>query len=294
MMKVDMFIKSAMALAIAGSLVACGAPPKQVFPDGSGRVPANDPARIAEVKTVNAQQRGLQLENDALRIQNAALQRQMDDLRTAVTGVIASATRPTPQAAVPAQPQGPQSMQPQGQQSSPQQQSLPGQLQLPKFDMPTLPKLNKNEALPNPASNLAAVPELPDAATSDLAVWRRYNITAMTHLFAPGQTRIDYDALSKKGMLKDAQNAKLITVFAGTDSPDATLQSSKEALERGRYALAMLVGAGIPRERIKVEVASWGHFAVPNDTPEGRALNRRVDILFYEKQPADMQRWAGL
>jgi flagellar motor protein MotB len=279
------FSKTMTAIGVSVALTACGSPPKPVFPDGGSRVPANDPQRLAEVKANNAQQRGLQLENDALRIQNSTLQKQMDDLRVAVTGVIASAIKPVPQAA-PMQPQ-PQAL--------PKGMNLPGMPAMPV--MPVIPKPSPSSSLKDGTSQDTAKAVAYESASTnleDVAQWRKYDITSMTKLFAAGQSKLPNETLEEKGMLEVAKSAQLITIHAATDSEFATQASSDDALARGRNALAMLVAAGIPRQRIKVEISASGAFAAPNDTAEGRALNRRVDILFYGKQPTDMSKWARL
>jgi hypothetical protein len=278
-MKVVSIVNKVVALIAAVLLGACSSPPKLAVPDGGARVPANDSQRLAEVKNTNAQQRSLQIENDALRIQVAALQRQMDDLRIAVAGVIATAKPPAPAAA-------PQPAQAQPVQPQPTQPSL----QMPKpLEGLKLPKLMQSDKGPKQASNEAAVKETAMLKQPGQAEWRSLKVNSLTKLFSPGQTRFDAMTIQRCGLLPTALAAKLVIVHAATDSSLETPRSREEATMRGNSAVAALVASGVPRDRIKLEISSFGAFAVPNDSAEGRALNRRVDILFYDQLPNQVQ-----
>jgi outer membrane protein OmpA-like peptidoglycan-associated protein len=59
------------------------------------------------------------------------------------------------------------------------------------------------------------------------------------------------------------------------------------SFRRARAVVEYLVGRGVPRERLEYRGYGSQHPVAPNDTPEGRALNRRVEftILHPESNP---------
>ena len=51
--------------------------------------------------------------------------------------------------------------------------------------------------------------------------------------------------------------------------------------ERAKTVREILVGNGLPTERVRAEGRADGEPVAPNDTPANRALNRRVEITLF-------------
>jgi outer membrane protein OmpA-like peptidoglycan-associated protein len=58
------------------------------------------------------------------------------------------------------------------------------------------------------------------------------------------------------------------------------------SFRRARAVLEYLVGRGVPRERLEYRGYGSQHPVAPNDTPEGRALNRRVEFTILHPEEA--------
>jgi type VI secretion system protein ImpK len=79
-----------------------------------------------------------------------------------------------------------------------------------------------------------------------------------------------------------------VTVVGHTDSvplstsnPLASNQGLSEA--RARTITALLAAGGVPAERLRSEGRAATEPVAPNDTREGRALNRRVEVLIEKR-----------
>ncbi|HEX7639010.1 MAG TPA: OmpA family protein [Burkholderiaceae bacterium] len=82
--------------------------------------------------------------------------------------------------------------------------------------------------------------------------------------------------------LADAPGAALVAVRARTSNDRATPSDEALALARALAARRYLVAHGVSPLKITINYSSASDYLVPNDTPEGRALNRRVEIeMFY-------------
>ncbi len=84
-----------------------------------------------------------------------------------------------------------------------------------------------------------------------------------------------------KLFLSQNKNKKLV-LTGHTDnvgSPASNMQLSKE---RAGSVKELLTAAGIPAEQISVNAKGQTQPKVPNDTPEGKAANRRVSIVVSE------------
>ncbi len=70
-----------------------------------------------------------------------------------------------------------------------------------------------------------------------------------------------------------------VFVCGHTDSTGSDSLNLKLSLERARSAAAVLSGEGIPKERMKVQGFGKEYPIDSNDTPAGRAVNRRTEFV---------------
>lgn len=252
------------AITMSWILAACsGGPPKVVYPDGSSTVPANNPARIEALKSAREHSRAMLAENELLRAQVATMQKQLEDLRAAISNVLAVASvRPAPM--IPAPPEA----------------APPGDL-LERFGPPA-PTGSDTLQKPSPRSAID-VPPLPRRVATLVGDRRRAQL--YTRTFATNETRFTLDAAAVEDLVQLATQAATIEIQGATDSYVADLPNQQVAYLRAYHARQLLVNAGVEAAKIRTRVFPAGHFVVPNDTPQGRAQNRRVHILFFEKMP---------
>lgn len=252
------------AITITLVLAACsGGPPKVIYPDGSSTVPANNPARIEALKSAREHSRAMLAENDLLRAQVATMQKQLEDLRVAIGSVLA-ASAPRPATATPTPPE----VAPQG-----------DPLERLGRQAPAGPDAWQK---PSPRSALDGVP-LPHKVATFGGDGRRAQL--YTRTFATNETRFTLDAAAIEELVQLALQAANIEIQGATDSYVADAPNQRVAYGRAYHARQLLVNAGVDAAKIRTRVFPAGHFVVPNDTPQGRAQNRRVHILFFEKTP---------
>ena len=253
-------------LAIAMTLVlsACsGGPPKVIYPDGSSTVPANNPERIEALKSARAHSRAMLVENDLLRAQVVTMQKQLDDLRIAITSVLA-ASGPRASALTPAPPMA-------APQSEPVERLGP--------PAPAGPGTVHNLS-PRSAIDLVPLPRHVATFGRDANRAKLY-----TRTFATNETRFTLDAAGVEDLVQLATNAANIEIHGATDSYVADGPNQRAAHGRAHHARQLLVNAGVDAAKIRTRVFPAGHFVMPNDTAYGRAQNRRVHILFFGKTP---------
>ncbi|MDR0576130.1 MAG: OmpA family protein [Candidatus Accumulibacter sp.] len=86
-------------------------------------------------------------------------------------------------------------------------------------------------------------------------------------------------------LLSKAKNAKQIEIRGRTDGLRASAGDERIALARAISARSMLIDGGVPAERISINYASATDYTADNNTPDGRALNRRVEIELRGQWP---------
>lgn len=252
-------------VAIATSLVlgACGGgPPKVIYPDGSNAVPANNPARIEAIKTARDNSRAMLTENDLLRAQVAIMQKQLEDLRIAIAGVLAISGQ------LPVVPPAQPGTAPYG-----QPMELVGP-QAPAGQGP-VQKLS-----PRSAIDVAPLPRHVATFGHDGSRAKIY-----TRTFATNETRFTLDTAAIESLVQLATNAATIEIHGATDSYVADGPNQRVAYWRAHHARQWLVHAGVDAAKIRTRYFPAGNFVMSNDTAYGRAQNRRVQILFFEKTP---------
>ncbi len=82
----------------------------------------------------------------------------------------------------------------------------------------------------------------------------------------------------KEKMIKAAGEGKSIEIRGRTDSAYASPINKTIASQRANNARLFLLSNGIAANKIRTTYLSAGAFAADNSTPEGRALNRRVEV----------------
>jgi outer membrane protein OmpA-like peptidoglycan-associated protein len=81
------------------------------------------------------------------------------------------------------------------------------------------------------------------------------------------------------GLLPAALQADRVELRGRTDSHVKDDADARIALARALAARRFLVARGVPPAKIRVTYLSSGDFIADDSTPEGRAQNRRVDIV---------------
>ena len=81
---------------------------------------------------------------------------------------------------------------------------------------------------------------------------------------------------------KESPN-KIIYVEGHTDNVGPEWYNNKLSLERARAVAELLKKKGVPEEKIRISGAGFSKPIASNDTKEGRAKNRRVDVILTEE-----------
>jgi outer membrane protein OmpA-like peptidoglycan-associated protein len=86
--------------------------------------------------------------------------------------------------------------------------------------------------------------------------------------------------LDRIGNLARERDIKNIEISGHTDNVGSAQYNKTLSDSRARAVKAALIGRGIREERIKAEGFGFAQPEATNDTAQGRALNRRAEILF--------------
>lgn len=101
-------------------------------------------------------------------------------------------------------------------------------------------------------------------------------------LFASGKAMLLPGAQSSLGQvadaLKDQANAA-ITVEGHTDSTGSDVTNMELSRARAESVASYLMSRGLPKEQVTTQGLGPSRPVASNDTPEGRATNRRVEII---------------
>jgi outer membrane protein OmpA-like peptidoglycan-associated protein len=107
-----------------------------------------------------------------------------------------------------------------------------------------------------------------------------------TALFARGSARLTLPAPERERLVQAAKAAPLVVVRGRTDADQDNPADSRLARERAQAMQALLLDAGVAPERIRLQYQGAGDQVADNQTPAGRALNRRVEVEVYTSVPA--------
>ena len=259
-----MKIKRAMSLAgfslcMAGAVIqlgGCSSVPKPAEADGSSRVPANDPERVQALQKKVASDRALLTENNQLRAQVDLLQLKLNEMAS----ILRDTLQLPPAAAVNPQPAPAPKPQEPAQSTPPKPPAQVGQAR--NTSIPTLP---------------------PHAYSTNSAgvVIRVFHAWARTE-FEPSEEVANALRLGVKG-------AESVEVRGHTDSNVVNPVDKLIAIERAEKARTWLINNGAEPTKVSTRYFTARHFYAENKTPDGRALNRRVEIDIRNSQLASNQ-----
>lgn len=100
-------------------------------------------------------------------------------------------------------------------------------------------------------------------------------VTGKSELLPAAQNQLDQVAAA----LKDQGDVKPIVVEGYTDSVGSDATNQKLSKDRAESVRAYLVSKGVPSEKISAVGKGEANPVASNDTPDGRANNRRVEIV---------------
>lgn len=120
-----------------------------------------------------------------------------------------------------------------------------------------------------------------DSMQMELMLARKKNLILTGVTFAPNQARLTANAkqvLNIVGQsLKEHPDAH-VEVAGYTDSTGSTTRNAKLSQARAQSVRAYLIQLGVPAEQVTAKGYGPANPIAPNDTPDGRAKNRRVEL----------------
>ncbi len=145
-----------------------------------------------------------------------------------------------------------------------------------------------------PSNALAAIKQELEQSHLDVQLDSRGVVVSLPQalLFAPGEDRINADALATVSAIGDVlsripNNVSLVGHTDAVPIHNRRFANNWElAAARGLRLLALLSSRyGIAESRLSVE--SFGSYdpKSSNDTPDGRAINRRVEVVILDSAP---------
>lgn len=132
------------------------------------------------------------------------------------------------------------------------------------------------------AASAAAPASAPASPPADMAANRIYTLH-----FAFGSTKVALPAGDAAALVQQARSAPLVLLRGRTDGSADTPAESRVARGRAEAVKAFLVDAGVDPARIRATYQPAGDHAADNADPEGRSINRRVEIELYRFKPVN-------
>ncbi len=248
-------------VAAAALIASCASAPKPAEPDGSARVPVNDPGRVARIKELTGLESVAVQERSMLSGEVSALRGQVQELRELIkTLLINPELRGAAQAPAP--------------QGAPAAAVKPGAVAPPisqaKPVMPTAVLATAPAGLPEASVAAAGLDGKAFEVTPTGAVFRIF--------FASGQSTFDASPPMRKAMLQAARDASSVVVWAYTDSSVIDAPNTRIAQERAAGAYRYLIAGGVKSTVLRARYSSCCGFIADNNTAEGKNTNRRVEI----------------
>jgi outer membrane protein OmpA-like peptidoglycan-associated protein len=109
--------------------------------------------------------------------------------------------------------------------------------------------------------------------------------TVYTLRFVLGSTKLSLPLTTQQALIKAASQGAQIVLRGRTDSERDDAANARIARLRAEAAKVLLVQGGVPAGKIRATWQGAGDTVASNETVEGRALNRRVEIEVYAAQP---------
>ncbi len=107
--------------------------------------------------------------------------------------------------------------------------------------------------------------------------------------FAFGSTRVVIPADLSAALVESAKAAPLVLLRGRTDGRVDTPAESRMAQARANAVRAYLIAAGVDSTRIRATHQPSGDHVADNRSPQGRNLNRRVEIEIYRALPVALR-----
>lgn len=107
--------------------------------------------------------------------------------------------------------------------------------------------------------------------------------------FAFGSTRVVIPADLAAPLVQGAKAAPLVLLRGRTDGTTDAPAESRMAQARANAVRAYLIAAGVDPARIRATHQPSGDHIADNRSPQGRNLNRRVEIEIYRAVPVALQ-----
>ena len=90
--------------------------------------------------------------------------------------------------------------------------------------------------------------------------------------------------LDKIAVLLKTKSSKQIAIEGHTDNVGSLPSNQAISLVRAKSVSAALIARGVPQERLQSEGFAFQRPVVSNSNEEGRAMNRRVDIIILDEK----------
>ena len=107
--------------------------------------------------------------------------------------------------------------------------------------------------------------------------------------FGFNSTRVSIPMDQASALVDEAKSAPLVVLRGRTDGVSDTSAESRIAQARASAVRSYLVAAGVDASRIRTTHQPSGDHVADNRNPQGRQLNRRVEIEIYRTLPLTSQ-----
>lgn len=107
--------------------------------------------------------------------------------------------------------------------------------------------------------------------------------------FAFNSTQVSIPAAEASALVEEAKVARLVLLRGRTDGTADTSAESRIAQARANAVRDYLIASGVDPTRIRTTHQPSGDHLADNRNPQGRSLNRRVEIELYRTLPIAQQ-----
>lgn len=107
--------------------------------------------------------------------------------------------------------------------------------------------------------------------------------------FGFNSTQVSIPTAEASALVEEAKVAPLVLLRGRTDGTADSSAESRVAQARANAVRDYLIASGVDPTRIRTTHQPSGDHLADNRTPQGRSLNRRVEIELYRTLPIDQQ-----